>query len=84
MAANAEIDVSGQRHYRRKPGMFNVLSRQRLELFRDVYAANTVYPANTLLEEDERREPRLRIPSRKHFVETQNRTIQSLIERGIL
>lgn len=84
MAANAEIDVGAQRHYRRKPGMFNVLSRQRLELFRDVYAADAVYPANTLLAEDEHGEPRLRIPTRKHFVETQNRAIRSLIERGIL
>ncbi len=38
--ACAEIDLAALRRYRRRPGMGNLLSRQRLELFAAVYAGN--------------------------------------------
>ena len=50
MCAFAQIDIEALRRARRKPSMNNMLARQRLELFRGVYAGEGVYPANTLLE----------------------------------
>lgn len=79
MVANAEIDIGALRHYRRRPGMGNLLSRQRLELFTGLYAGS-VYPANTLLNAD----GAIRIPDRQHFLQTQAGTIAALLERGII
>lgn len=79
MVANAEINIDSLRHYRRRAGMFNTLSRQRLELFRDTYSQQ-VYPANTLLDQ----QGETKVPERKHFIATQQSVIDRLIERGVI
>ena len=79
MVAHAEIDVDAVRRARAKPGMANVLARQRLELFKDVYAGS-VYPANTMLGAD----GALQVPARAHFMAMQQRAIEGLRQRGVL
>ena len=69
MAAYAEIDLLALRRYRRRPGMFNILSRQRFELFADSYRKFSFYPANSLLEAE---------PERNHFIKTQRAVIEKL------
>jgi predicted amidohydrolase len=78
--ACAEIDLAALRRYRRRPGMGNLLSRQRLELFAAVYAGNPVYPANTLLAAD----GSVTVPERSHFLETQRKVIERLAALGLV
>ncbi len=49
MVAHAEIDIAAVCRARAKPGMANVLARQRLELFADLYRGS-VYAANSMLD----------------------------------
>ncbi len=79
MVANAELDPGALRRYRRRPGMPNLLSRQRLELFSQAYQETSIYPANTLLGDSGHI-----IPERGHFVETQRKAIASLVEKGLI
>lgn len=79
MVAHAEIDIEAVRRARAKPGMANVLARQRLELFRDFYTGS-VYPANTMLAPD----GSLAVPSRAHFMAMQHKAIGVLRTRGVL
>jgi hypothetical protein len=78
--ACAEIDLAALRRYRRRPGMGNLLSRQRLELFAAVYAGPSVYPANTLLAAD----GSVTVPERSHFLETQRKVIERLAALGLV
>jgi predicted amidohydrolase len=78
--ACAEIDLAALRRYRRRPGMGNLLSRQRLELFAAVYAGPSVYPANTLLAAD----GSVTVPERSHFLETQRKVIERLTALGLV
>jgi deaminated glutathione amidase len=78
MVANAEIDVAAVRRARAKPGMANVLSRQRLELFAQAYSTS-VYPANTMLDAA----GALQVPERSHFMAMQMRAIEALRQRGV-
>ncbi len=80
MAAYADVHMDALRDYRRRPGMFNVLTRQRLGLFADTYRNEVVYPANTLL--DARGETIE--PDRSHFRNTQDAVIRDLMERGLI
>lgn len=80
MAANADLDLHALRAYRRRPGMFNVFSRQRLALSRHVYGDAEVSPPNTLL--NARGE--VTAPSPGHFLSVQNEVIERLVARGIL
>jgi predicted amidohydrolase len=75
MAAFAEIDLAALRRYRRRPGLNNLLSRQRLELYADSYRQSHFYPANTMLEGE---------VDRKHFIQTQRETIERLARLGII
>jgi len=75
MSAFAEIDVEALRRYRRRPGLANLLSRQRFELFAHFYSSSSFYPANNLLGKK---------PDRKHFYETQRSVIEKLIEKGVI
>ncbi len=75
MAAFAEIDLAALRRYRRRPGLNNLLSRQRLELYADSYRHSHFYPANTMLEGE---------VDRKHFIKTQRETIERLARLGII
>jgi hypothetical protein len=78
--ACAEIDLAALRRYRRRPGMGNLLSRQRLELFAAVYGGAPIYPANTLLGPD----GQPTVPERSHFLETQRRVIERLSDLGLV
>ena len=80
MAAYADIHIDALREYRRRPGLFNVLTRQRLGLFANVYRDDAVYPANSLLDDD----GNVIEPERAHFIDTQRAVIGALVERGVL
>ena len=77
-AACCEIDLAALRRYRQRPGMGNLLSRQRLELFAATYRGS-VYPPNTMLQAGESG-----APERAHFVTTQRRVIERLTADGII
>ena len=73
MAAFADIDLAALRQYRRRPGLTNLLARQRPELYVDCYRQARIYPANTMLRDK---------VERQHFIQTQRDTIAQLAERG--
>jgi hypothetical protein len=82
MAAFAEInlaalrrDVSDDNKVRRRPGLNNLLSRQRFELYAESYRQSQFYPANTMLDGE---------IDRKHFLQTQQTTIERLAKMGII
>jgi predicted amidohydrolase len=75
MAAFAEIDLVALRRDRHRPGLNNILSRQRFELYAQSYTQSTFYPANTMLNQP---------VDRKHFMQTQQKTIERLSELGII
>jgi predicted amidohydrolase len=75
MAAFAEIDLAALRRYRRRTGLNNLLSRQRFELYAASYSQAHFYPANTMLEQE---------VDRKHFLQTQQSSIDRLEDLGII
>ncbi|MBV6415935.1 MAG: hypothetical protein CMLOHMNK_00458 [Steroidobacteraceae bacterium] len=77
--AFADIDLHALRTQRRKPGMINVLARQRLELFAEVYGGRSVQPANSLLENGA-----VKIPDREHFLRMQQQVIDRLAKDGLI
>ena len=72
MVANADIDLAALRQYRQRPGIANLLSRQRFELYADSYAQHSYYPPNTLLAES---------PDRAIFAKNQQDVIRRLFEK---
>lgn len=80
MVANHELDLAALRRHRRRPGMSNLLSRQRLELYAHVAYPPARYPANTLL--DATGKPIA--PDRKHFTDTQRAVIDKLIKQNLI
>ena len=80
MAAWADVRLDALREYRRRPGMFNVFTRQRLDLFAETYGNDPVYPANTLLGADGGTIE----PDRAHFGNTQSAVIRALMQRGVI
>jgi predicted amidohydrolase len=79
MVANAEIDLHALRHYRKRPGMSNMLSRQRFELYAESYARHSFYPPNTLLATNTAQPP-----ERTHFIRIQQETIERLAQINVL
>jgi predicted amidohydrolase len=77
--ACAEIDLAALRRHRRRPGMGNMLSRQRLELFAAAYAGS-VYPPNTMLDGQRG----VAVPERRHFIDTQRAVIERLAREGLI
>jgi len=75
IVANAEIDLAALRRYRRRPGMDNLLSRQRFELYAESYRQFHFYPANTLIN---------KAADRTHFIQTQQETIERLVKIGVI
>jgi predicted amidohydrolase len=73
--AFADIDLAALRAARRKPGMTNMLSRQRNALFASTYGAETHQRANSLLEKS---------PDREHFLRVSEETIARLAEDGLI
>ena len=69
MAAFAEIDLAALRRYRKRPGLNNLLARQRFELYAETYAQTKLYPPNTMLEGE---------IERKHFIKTQQEVIEKM------
>ena len=78
MAAFAEIDLAALRRFRARPGMENLLARQRFEAYAESYAQHRFYPANNLGELNNV------APERNHFLQTQRATIARLLEAGVL
>lgn len=75
MAAFAEIDLAALRRYRQRPGLGNLLARQRLDMYAPIYTQTQLYPANTMTQTE---------VARSHFVDTQRATIQRLIDHKII
>ncbi|MEM7586271.1 MAG: nitrilase-related carbon-nitrogen hydrolase [Acidobacteriota bacterium] len=75
MTAHAEIDPAAVRRTRRRPGMMNLLARQRFELYAASYAENSFHPPNTMAEGE---------PDRSLFRRTQEATIRRLEEAGLI
>lgn len=75
VVAAAEIDLEASRRYRRRPGMANLLSRQRFEAYAESYRQHSFYPANSLAEG---------FKGRRHFVETQAEVIERLAKIGVI
>ncbi len=69
IVANADIDLNALRAFRQRPGMGNLLARQRFELYADSYAKHSFYPPNTLLADP---------VERTHFMKTQQAVIDRL------
>jgi len=80
MTAHACIDLNALRKYRRRPGMGNMLARQRFELFAENYATLGSQKANALLDES----GNLKTPDRAHFIGAQQAAIQKLIDDGVI
>ncbi|MBD2198995.1 MULTISPECIES: nitrilase-related carbon-nitrogen hydrolase [Calothrix] len=75
MAAFAEIDLAALKRDRKRPGLNNILSRQRFELYAQSYLKSQFYPPNTMLNTE---------VDRKHFLQTQQATIERLAQLGII
>jgi predicted amidohydrolase len=75
MSAHATIDLRALRRQRRRPGMLNMLARQRFELYAPSYASFSFYPPDTMLHG---------AVERKHFLDRQCETIRRLEEMGIV
>ncbi|MBD2625871.1 nitrilase-related carbon-nitrogen hydrolase [Trichormus variabilis] len=75
MAAFAEINLAALRRDRKQPGINNLLSRQRFELYAETYQQSHFYPPNTMLEGE---------VDRKHFIQTQQSTIERLAKLEII
>lgn len=76
MVANAEIDLSALRRARRRPGMSNLLARNRFDLYADSYAAARFHVADGIADG--------KAPERIWFIETQRKVIQRLSEEGVI
>ncbi len=73
--AYADIDLDALRRFRRRPGMENLLSRQRFEAYAASYAEHTHYPPNTLADG---------FDGRAHFTRTQAEVIERLAKKGVI
>jgi len=79
MTAHAIIDMTALRQARRRPGMSNYLSRQRLQAFADTYSQLASHPANSLLQGDKHI-----VPERAHFKKAQTDALHWLIKNKII
>ncbi|MEM9304112.1 MAG: nitrilase-related carbon-nitrogen hydrolase [Pseudomonadota bacterium] len=77
MVTVEELDITALRRARTRPGMGNLLSRQRLELFAPIYGGAPIHAANSLLDGD----GNIIAPERSHFAEQQRQALVRLAER---
>jgi predicted amidohydrolase len=77
--AFADVDIAALRAVRRKPGMTNMLSRQRTALFASTYATDTHQQSNSLIDGDV-----VKTPNRDHFARVQAETIERLAKDGLI
>jgi predicted amidohydrolase len=75
MAAFGEIDLDALRRFRRRPGMTNMLARQRFEAYAAIYSSTSFHPPNTMSAGS---------PERALFLRTQTETIARLAEKEII
>jgi predicted amidohydrolase len=75
MNAHAVIDANAIRRTRNKPGMNNVLSRTKSELWAQVYSAHGIVEPNALA---------TTAPQRPFFIERQQKVIKKMRESGII
>lgn len=80
MTAHATLDLNALRKYRRRPGMGNLLARQRFEVFAQDYAEHGSQMANALLDKN----GDIQVPDRKHFVAAQAKSIKGLMDKGTI
>jgi predicted amidohydrolase len=76
MVANAEIDLAALRRARRRPGMSNLLARNRFDLYARGYADARFHEANGLADGAP--------PERSYFVDAQRAVIERLARDGII
>jgi predicted amidohydrolase len=77
--AFADIDLATLRAARRKPGMTNMLSRQRNALFASTYSTDSHQHANSLVENGI-----VQTPDRDHFKRVSEATIARLAKDGLI
>ncbi len=77
--AFGDIDLAALRAARRKPGMTNMLSRQRNTLFAAAYANDTHQRADSLIDNGV-----VKTPSREHFQRVSEETIERLAKDGLI
>jgi predicted amidohydrolase len=77
--AFADIDLAALRAARRKPGMTNMLSRQRSALFASTYSTDSHQQANSLIENGI-----VKTPDRDHFKRVSEATIARLAKDGLI
>jgi predicted amidohydrolase len=77
--AFADIDLAALRAARRKPGMTNMLSRQRNALFASTYTTDSHQQANSLIENGI-----VKTPDRDHFKRISEETIARLAKDGLI
>jgi len=70
MSAFAEIDLAASRRARQRPGMDNLLSRNRFELYAETYARTTIHAANGFADGS--------VPDREAFLRAQRDAIGRL------
>ncbi len=75
VVAYADLDLEALRRFRRRPGMENLLSRQRFEAYAESYATHSHHPANTISDG---------FSGRQHFIKTQAAVIERLSKKGII
>ncbi|MFN0085820.1 MAG: nitrilase-related carbon-nitrogen hydrolase [Blastocatellia bacterium] len=73
--AYAEIDLAALRRFRRRPGMENLLARQRFEAYAESYAGHQHYPPNNMAGIQ---------PERDHFPRIQRETLDRLSRAGVI
>lgn len=76
MVAFAEVDLGALRRARRRPGMGNLVARNRFQAYADTYASARFHPAGGLGEG--------RRPERAWFLEAQRSVIDRLADEGII
>jgi predicted amidohydrolase len=77
--ANATLDLAALRAWRRRPGMSNLLSRQALDLYAEIYASADIRRRNGLLDGD-----RIVIPERSYFAQRQAEVLARMRERQLI
>ncbi len=75
MNAHASLDVIALRRQKNKPGLNNVLSRTKSQLWADVYRNYDVVSPNALLKKE---------PERSFFIERQQSVIEKMRKIGII
>lgn len=76
MVAHAGIDIGALRSARRRPGMPNLLSRNRFDLYAETYSSADFHNANGLNPGQ--------TPDRSYFLNAQRAVIEKLIDRGVI